>query len=59
MRGNTKPRCLIENLRGWWVKEMAEMKVARRADSNTLKRTLSATHDQFRLAYSPLTSSLL
>lgn len=42
---------LIENLRGWWVKEMAEMKVARRADSNTLKRTLSATHDQFRLAY--------
>ncbi len=42
---------LIENIRGWWCKEMAEMKVAKRADSNTLKRTLSATADIHRLAY--------
>ncbi|PWJ21423.1 VapE domain-containing protein [Jannaschia seohaensis] len=42
---------LIENIRGWWCKEMAEMKVAKRADANTLKRTLSAASDTHRLAY--------
>jgi predicted P-loop ATPase len=41
----------IEDIRGVWCKEMAEMDIAKRADANTLKMQLSSQNDTFRLAY--------
>jgi hypothetical protein len=42
---------LVEALRGNWALEMAEMRAAKRTDSNTLKMQLSSSEDQHRLAY--------
>ncbi|WP_164744794.1 VapE domain-containing protein [Nioella ostreopsis] len=42
---------LVEQMRGWWALEMAEMYAAKRADANTLKMQLSSAADQHRLAY--------
>ncbi|MEP2533504.1 VapE domain-containing protein [Shimia sp.] len=42
---------VIENLRGNWAVEMAEMAAAKKADSNTLKMQLSSSRDVHRLAY--------
>jgi predicted P-loop ATPase len=42
---------VIEGINGLWVVEMAEMKIAKKADSNTLKRILSTVSDTYRLAY--------
>jgi len=42
---------VIENLRGNWAVEMAEMAAAKKADTNTLKMQLSSARDTHRLAY--------
>jgi hypothetical protein len=42
---------VIEGIKGLWCVEMAEMKIAKKTDSNTLKRILSTVSDTYRLAY--------